>query len=724
MHIVKVAYECTAFDVRLTRGGTAVIVWHLAREFVNAGHRVSIVTPAHGQVDYLRERYAIEELGPADEHAVPLVLDPEVWPAHPAEVTLSLSTRVHLLRRDGVDIYLLSDEYLDLLPDSLYPANELQGRDLAYFKPLVFQVDAIRFIDRFFGDEPIVVQGYDPAYHYLVPPVFSGRPGTTTVSTVVVNTRIDDMVYRPQLTRLFELLSVTVDLDRFADPYPDDSLSIAMRDYLRPSYLDRDYGPAYTCYFAMVAAHVDLVDFLSPGQRHYYSTFRDTAFEGWFQRLHVARTVQDTAHKHFVGGCAPPTAWLERDASAVDRAQVLSGLGMDPDRPTFYHAARLAHNHKGQVELFRAVDAVLRTDKDVNFVIRCAVAAGGHEQSIGDPYFQEVADRYPDNVYLDWRMVGEEILFEQAASADFCLFPSKFELDGFLITMAEAMACGAVPIATAQETLSHYQHDRPLSDPAATGFAVPRSFRSDDRRLACRLRDRIAEALTIFRHDRATYTRLSRNCVNLARTFTWERCADERLARFAQAQQGGTIPYPGELAIEYGWFDRLDTSLRRTHRDRILAAALSRGDLDAYRNCGAVDASIAVRLFDAAYRRADFSQCDRLAGLVDGSRRRLVRERCQIAETAAARRVTYHLPHADQVDLIVPPGLSTGTGRGNRYTHPLDREGDDFVGQLPAGLEVSDLVFLLTLDTGRIAWDVVPAPAAADPDERRHVLRA
>lgn len=725
MHIVKVAFEGAAFDVKMMRGGAASLVWHLAREFVDQGHQVSIVTPAHGHADYLSERYGATELPYLDPHTVPLVLDRRVWQDHPGEVPVSLATRAYRLRRDGVDLYFLSDAYLDLLPDQLYPANELQGKDLAHVKPLVFQVDAIRFIERFFADQPTVVHGYEPYYHYLLPPVLGRRPGRTMVSTIAVNAPIDDKVYRPQLERLFQLFSTRVDLDRFADPGVDDVLGDAMSRYLRPSHRRYDYGPDYVCYFSLVAAHTRLLDFLSPGQQHYYSTFRDSPSERSFQRLTVSRVVKENAHKQFVGGCALPNWWLERDPAQVDRHRVLTGLGLDPHRPTFYHAARLDPSHKGQVELMRAVEAVLRTDRDVNFVIRCAVGVGGNGQvPVGNASFQELADRYPENIFLGWQLVDEEILFEQAASSDFGVFPSKFELDAFLITMGEAMACGVVPIATAQEALGHYRHTLPLSDPEATGFAVPRSFRAADERLTRHLVTRIREALDIFRRDRPTYERLSRNARRLGRTFTWKDCAQRRLVRFAQEAQGITASHPDEYAIEYGWFDRLSPDAWTAHRDRIAAEALARGDLDAYRRCAPVDPLTITRLFEAAYRRADFDRCARLAELAGERQRRLVRERCLVESTDGGRLVTYRLSHADRVDLILPFPTVPDAGRGNRYTWPLRREGDRFVGDLPSGVDGGELVFLLTLTSGRIAWDAVtprrrPVDAVAGPAESR-----
>lgn len=722
MHIIEVAYEATAFDARLTRGGTATMVWELARAYTASGHRVSVVSPSHGKLDHLREHHEVEEVGPPDVHAIPLALDPRVWPVAPSELTVR--TRVFLLRREGVDLYFLQNEHLDLLPDTLYPTNEMQGNDLAFLKPLVFQVDAIRFLDRWFGDDPAVVQCYEPAYTYLIPPVMCRRPGRTTVSTVVVNTRIDDSVHRPQLATLLRMFDADTDLTPYVEVELHDPLSTAMREYLRPSHLKHDPGPDDVNYFALVADCSDLVDFVSPGQRDYYSTFRDAPFENRFRRLGVSRVVQDTAAKHFVGGCAMPDWWLARDAGAVDRVSVLAGLGLAPERPTFYHAARLAPNHKGQAELFRAIDEVLREGHEANFVIRCAVASAGGDPGIGDPSFQQVADRHPDYVHLDWGMVDEELLYDHAAVSDFCLFPSKFELDGFLITMAEAMACGAVPIATAQETLSHYQHTRALTDPAATGLAVPRSFRTDDRTMAGLLRDRIIEAIRLHREEPETYRRLARTSTELARTFTWQRSAAVRSEHFARALRGEVPAYPHDRALDYGWFDRLPDHVWRIRQGRIAEVAESRGDASTYRRIAPLDAPAACRLFDAAYRRADFDHCEQLVHLVDPDRVSTLRARWRLSMDGASCRVNYRHAQVAQAELVVPARFSDGVGSGNRNTIPMTCDEDGFAATVPADLADRDLVVLLSLESGRIAWDVnlginAPGSRSGEPTQPR-----
>lgn len=558
MHIIHFSFECGGFDHRLMRGGLSPLVWNLSREYAARGHRVSLVTPAHGLLDALRRDHPVEELPYAHEHRVPLVLDPKVWPGRPAEVTLELTTRAHRLRLDGVDVYFLSDAFLDLLPDRLYPPPGTEGRDLAYFKPLVFQVAGAHFIQRYLRGEEAVVHGFEPYYHYLLPPLFAGDPSLRTVSTVAANAPVTQKVYRPQVERLLGMFGVSADLDAAEEPLPaEDGPEATMARVLAGTRMHVEYGPDHIAFLPLVLAHADLVDFVSPGQRDHYSTFRDTPVESLFHTLPVSRMLREQAHKLLVGGCGISDSWLARDPGAVDRAAVLRSLGLDPALPVFYHAARYAVHHKGQVELVRAVDEVLTDGLEAVFVLRFATSGGGQAAPAGNAYFQSVAARHPGRIHLEWRLADEDTLFEQAACADFCVFPSKFELDGFLIAQAEAMACGAVPIATAQSVTAHFGHALPADDPRATGFALPGSFRDDDPDLTRALADRIRQAAALRRAAPDEHARLSANSRFRAREFTWARSADRRLAAFTDVLRGRPRTFPAEDAIRYGWFDAL-----------------------------------------------------------------------------------------------------------------------------------------------------------------------
>ncbi|GGW63322.1 hypothetical protein GCM10010503_45480 [Streptomyces lucensis JCM 4490] len=738
MHVIHFAFECGGFDNRLMRGGLSPLVWNLSREYAARGHRVSLVTPAHGLLGTLRRDHPVEELPYADEHRVPLVLDPKVWPDHPAEIGLELTTRAHRLRIDGVDVYFLSDAFLDLLPDRLYPPPGAEGRDLAYFKPLVFQVAGARFVQRYLGGEEAVVHGFEPYYHYLLPPVFAGDPSVRTVSTVAANAPVTQGVYRPQVERVLELFGVRSDLDALEEPLPaEDSPEATMARALAGTRMHVEHGPDHVACLPLILAHADLVDFVSPGQRDYCSTFRDTPFEALFRTLPVSRMLREQAHKLLMGGCGISDGWLARDPGAVDREAVLRSLGLDPALPVFYHAARYAVHHKGQLELIRAVEEVLDSGTEAVFVLRFATSGGGGQPApVGNAYFQNVADRHPGRIHLDWRLADEDTLFEQAACADFCVFPSKFELDGFLIAQAEAMACGAVPIATAQSVTAHFGHALPPDDPRATGLSLPGSFRDDDPDLTRALTERIREAAALWRTAPDEYARLSANSRATARRFTWERSADRRLAAFAGLLSGRSRPFPAEDAIRYGWFDALPAPAWVRHRRLVAESAAALGDAAAYGRCAPLDEEAYGRLFEAAYGRADFVRCAgtaRAAGREDWAAR--VRERCTVRREPAGRwLVEYRHPAARHVEVAVPgtgapptrlesraeaiasdEAVPTGSGV---VLAPLAPAGEGvFRGVLDGPPIGHHLLVMVTLASGRVTWDTVPfdAPAGRPP---------
>ncbi|MFJ4624123.1 Cof-type HAD-IIB family hydrolase [Streptomyces sp. NPDC088812] len=697
MHIIAFSFECGGFDNRLMRGGLSPLVWNLSREYAARGHRVSLVTPAHGRLDALRERFDLQELDYRVTDTVPLVLDPKTWPEQPPTVDLRLTTTAHLLRLDGVDVYFLSNAHLDLLPDRLYPPPGTEGRDLAFFKSLVFQVDGLRFVRDRLGDasgEPAVVHGFEPYYHYLLPAVLAGDPRYRTVSTVAANAPVTQKVYRPQVERLLELFGVDAGgLDALDGPPPaEDSPEATVARALAGTRMHVEHGPDHVGLFPLVAAYADLVDYVSPGQLRYYSTFEGTPVEPLFAPLPVARLLRERSHKLLAGGCAVSDSWLERDPGAVDRDAVLRGFGLDPSRPVFYHAARYAVHHKGQLELMRAVEDVLAGDPDVSFLIRCSTGGGADDSAtVANAAFQAVADRHPGQVRLDWRLADEDTLFEEAACADFCVFPSKYELDGFLIAQAEAMACGAVPIATAQRVTGHFGHDRPVDDPDATGFSVRGSFRDDDAGLAVALAERIREAVAVYRTAPETYARLSANSRRTGRSFTWARSAETRLAAYGRllADEAGPLPV-GEL-LELGWLDRLPESAWTDHRDRVERVALERGDATAYARALGVEvtelgADAHARLFEAAHRRADFARCAEIARL--SGRPELTDRltgRCRLTRSADGTwHVRYVHPGADHVDVAVDAGaLAAGPG-GVRDT-PVPGTGDR-----PGGTDTAD----------------------------------
>jgi len=113
----------------------------------------------------------------------------------------------------------------------------------------------------------------------------------------------------------------------------------------------------------------------------------------------------------------------------------------------------------------------------------------------------------------------------------------------------------------------------------------------------------------------------------------------------------------------------------------------------------------AAALFDAAYRRGDLDRCRRLLDDVDAQRQDAVRGRVRV--DPALHTVHYRHDHALRVELVLSVQHGADAGRGRRYLHPMRSTGAGwFVGSLPPEATIYDLlVLLLTLPSGRIAWD-------------------
>ncbi len=161
-----------------------------------------------------------------------------------------------------------------------------------------------------------------------------------------------------------------------------------------------------------------------------------------------------------------------------------------------YHNARYTVQHKGQQEMFRALLRLLDSGEQVSALVHCLAP-----ERPDDPDMAALERRHPGRVRIRTGPMTQPELIDWALASDLCLFPSKFEMDTFLMAMGEAMAAGAVPVATAQQGMRHFGHSFDLADPAATGLALPRSFGVDDpaltdaicagvRRLLALMRDR------------------------------------------------------------------------------------------------------------------------------------------------------------------------------------------------------------------------------------------
>ena len=537
--IIECDFEFSGYDDHLVKAGTSVYLWNLCRQFRAAGHRVTALTPAHGLLGLLRERHEVRTLGWHWREDVPVRVDPAIWPDSGGQVVVPAAVSAHQAEIEGVRIVFLAGGMLDDHTDSFYPPAELEGRGLGFLKPLIFQVAATRFLlDT--AAPGCVLHLHEPAYHYVIAAAL-GRGGRNdgpgghalvTVSTVQTNMPVNTKVYGPEVRGLVSPLGgdpgVTAGLT-------DPPVPPALREFLPAALLSDELperpGHDYVSLLGLVARCADALDFLSPGQLEHALDRAGGPFEQIFTGFSARRELLARQDRLFVGGCAIGDEWLHLERSEAGRKQTLTSLGLDPGLPTVYHNARYMVQHKGQQEMFRAIARLLGDGERFNALLHCLAP---HPPA--DPDIDLLVHRYPDLVRIVTGPMTQPELAEWALASDLCLFPSKFEMDTFLMARGEAMAAGAVPIATAQQGMRHFGHAFDLADPAATGLALPRSFRINDPVLTGALCDGMADLLRLMRDDPGRFQGLRERAVEVARQFSWRQTAERFIEIFAAAK--------------------------------------------------------------------------------------------------------------------------------------------------------------------------------------------
>jgi glycosyltransferase involved in cell wall biosynthesis len=210
------------------------------------------------------------------------------------------------------------------------------------------------------------------------------------------------------------------------------------------------------------------------------------AYMRWFHRRSAAVMVATPSLEKQLaarGFRAPTRRW----SRGVD-------LSLFYPRPkTFPSGHRPITMYVGRVSHEKGIDDFLR------------VGAPGRKYVVGDgPTRAQLERQYPDAVFLGYRRGTE--LAEAYANADVFVFPSR--TDTFGLVMIEALACG-VPVAA---------------------YPVPGPIDILTReRVGC-LHDDLGTAI-----ERALLNGCPSDCIELARTYTWENCTRQFLDNLVSA---------------------------------------------------------------------------------------------------------------------------------------------------------------------------------------------
>jgi hypothetical protein len=191
--------------------GTPEGVWEQSRALARQGHWVSIVAPASGRLDGLRE-LGLERLDVDFDHdyTLPVHLDASADGRRFAgELEIPLSTSVHWLSAIGIDLYFLSNDLLDR-------AAGVDDQDLRLHRSLAYQVDTIHFIRSYFEHEHAEIRVHDLLDPNLLPAGLA-TDHTKHVVSALPHSQSDASVTRPEHRPIVaQLLGLLEDADRAA----------------------------------------------------------------------------------------------------------------------------------------------------------------------------------------------------------------------------------------------------------------------------------------------------------------------------------------------------------------------------------------------------------------------------------------------------------------------------------------------------------------------------
>ena len=206
MHVIQTYFDCEPIQ-QFVPCGTPLELWDTSVTLSQRGEWATIVAPVRGRLDALRELGGLVQLDYADTYCLPLDIGADaVGRRWPGDAEIPVTTTVHWLPVDGVDLYFLSNEMLDRAPGRPSPASSPHAPDQRQVERLAFQVDTIRFIRSFFGPEQAEIRAHELYDPFLLPAGFATDRTKRVVSTVQGDLPLTSPEHRGLVARLMHLL--------------------------------------------------------------------------------------------------------------------------------------------------------------------------------------------------------------------------------------------------------------------------------------------------------------------------------------------------------------------------------------------------------------------------------------------------------------------------------------------------------------------------------------
>ena len=482
MTLTNVYFDAAGFDPRMIKGGPSHFVWNLAHSIAANREDSALLIPSHGELELFIQDWGFENIWEMTVPTLELPLEPDIWPT-PSNLCISGILTLWKGTIQGVEVFVIDHYLLRAYRDSYFPPYETKGKDLGFFKPLVFQILCLHVLlnsGYFSTIEPIIF--HEPYYHFLMIHILALKGYENLFSVIHSNMPLEKRFYFPTLQPVGRIFGLELDCDY---PQRTNNPAISFMESILPStHLHYPQGEGIFIPIMLWPLRDSLrILFLNEGHRQFVIHQSHTPMENLISKLPLHTDLKKIEITSGILGACLNALWLEGNIPKRNN-----------ERSTkFFHSGRWAPGHKGQFELLEAVQRFVRdnTDSDSSFILHFL---GLDEKT--KSLLNEQINNSPRVVILN-QTLDQKALKQFYQECDFCIFPSKFEMETFFMSIGEAMTQGCIPISTIQIGTQHWWSTLPDS---ILGLWLTRSFQEHSTQLVDEIIQSI-KAASDFHHN-------------------------------------------------------------------------------------------------------------------------------------------------------------------------------------------------------------------------------
>jgi glycosyltransferase involved in cell wall biosynthesis len=457
-----VLFRCNigcAIDQCIQGGSVGFVIWetvnHVKDKYPN--QEIVIPLPLSGQLENLKEKFIVNRRPEYDfSYTIPFTLNKDIWSDPGFPDSIHIKTEVYEIIQNDISIILFSNDFANSCSKILYPFFDTKGKDIYFYKQLLYQVDCFNFITAYKKGTPKIVHIHDLNNGYLMSALLSTDKTVKSMISIIDSKMFEQAIYEPLLIDICKTYGVDLSIRKnqnvsylpeiisYGDGIPEFSTGTYIyKNYLLPQHL------AYT--------YADFVTADSPGHFQFITSYKDVELSDFYKEeiAPLANPLIQSGHFRPV-----PLGLYEEWFKVFDSLQDVT---VDKyDGFTFLHNARFDPFHKGQFELFEAIDELCSKHSNIKFILSIVVFSPDTVEEL-----KKMEQKFPgqveivDDILIGKRKMTKKDLAMLMKRSDFTIAPSKNSLESFCFAIGECMLFGNIPLISDQLPLQHWLVEYP-----------------------------------------------------------------------------------------------------------------------------------------------------------------------------------------------------------------------------------------------------------------------